>query len=164
MSGNGPSARELAFGTPAGFLAFGFGSGLSPFAPGTAGTLAAIPFAIGLMLLPTAAYWVILLLLLLAGVRLCDITASRLGQHDPGSIVWDEMVGYWLAIAFIPLHWAWLAAAFVAFRVFDIFKPWPIRWAEKRFGGGAGIMFDDIVAAVYAILSLEILAFIIETV
>lgn len=163
MERNTPTPRELAFGTPAGFLAFGFGSGLAPVAPGTFGTLAAIPLAVVLKLLPAIAYWPILLLLLVAGIRLCSVTARRLGQHDPGSIVWDEMVGYWLTVAFVPLHWAWFLAAFVAFRVFDILKPWPIRWAEKRFEDGAGIMFDDIVAALYAILSLQVLALLLRS-
>ena len=150
------SARQLTFGTPAGFFAFGFGSGLAPWAPGTAGTLAAVPVAIGLKLLPAAWLWAWLPLAFLLGVYLCDVTAKRLGQHDPGGIVWDEMVAYWLTVAFVPLHWAWFVAAFVLFRLFDIIKPWPIRQVEKRYGGGLGIMLDDIVAAAYAIILLKL--------
>ena len=142
--------REAALRTPAGFLAFGFGSGLSRFAPGTMGTMVAIPFSFLLKQLPPYLFWVILIALLLIGIYLCGSTARRLGKHDPGGIVWDEMVGYWLTVAFIPMQWPWLLAAFVLFRLFDIFKPWPIRQSEKLFRGGLGIMVDDIIAALYA--------------
>jgi phosphatidylglycerophosphatase A len=137
-----------------GFLAFGFGSGLSRFAPGTMGTLAAIPFAVLLKNLPVAGFWILLCFLFVVGVFLCDVSSKRLGQHDPGGIVWDEMVAYWLTVAFIPFSWPWWVLAFVLFRFFDIVKPWPIRRVERRFGGGLGIMLDDIVAALYAMLFL----------
>ena len=146
--------RRVALGTPAGFLAFGFGAGLSRFAPGTVGTAVAAPFAWGLKLLPQPAFWVVLLAAFLVGVWLCGRSSEQLGRHDPGGIVWDEMVGYWLTVAFLPLHWAWFLAAFVLFRIFDILKPWPIRWIERRLGGGLGIMADDILAAVYAMALL----------
>ena len=142
--------REAALRTPAGFLAFGFGSGLSRFAPGTMGTMVAIPFTFLLKQLPPYLFWVLLIALFLIGIYLCGSTARRLGKHDPGGIVWDEMVGYWLTVAFIPMQWPWLLAAFVLFRLFDIFKPWPIRQSEKLFRGGLGIMVDDIIAALYA--------------
>ena len=77
-------------------------------------------------------------------------------MHDHGGIVWDEMVGYWLTAAFIPLQWPWLLAAFVLFRIFDILKPWPIRQLDKKVGGGFGIMIDDVVAALFAILLLAL--------
>ena len=142
--------RQAALGTPAGFLAFGFGSGLSGFAPGTMGTLVAVPFGLLLKQLPPVLFWPVLVVLFLIGIYLCGATASRLGKHDPGGIVWDEMVGYWLTIAFIPAQWPWLLAAFILFRLFDILKPWPIRQSEKWFSGGLGIMVDDILAALYA--------------
>ena len=148
------SPARLAFTTPAGFFALGFGSGLAPWAPGTVGTLAAVPIALALKTLPPMAFWVILVISFFAGIRFCDVTARRMGRHDPGSIVWDEMVAYWLTVAFVPLHWAWLLAAFLLFRLFDIVKPWPIRLVERRLGGGLGIMADDVIAAVYAMLVL----------
>lgn len=151
-----PSERRVALGSPSGFLAYGFGSGLAPWAPGTFGTLAAVPFALLLKNLALPAYLLLLLALFALGVTVCTRASERLGRHDPGGIVWDEMVGYWLTIALVPLHWAWLAGAFLAFRFFDILKPWPIRAVEKRFGGGLGIMLDDIVAAVYALLVLQL--------
>ena len=150
------SERRVAFGSPSGFLAYGLGSGLAPWAPGTFGTLAAVPFALLLKGLVLPGYLLLLCGLFILGVAVCGRASERLGRHDPGGIVWDEMVGYWLAIALVPLHWAWLAGAFLAFRFFDILKPWPIRAVEKRFGGGLGIMLDDVVAALYAMLVLQL--------
>ena len=148
--------RKIVLGSPSGFLAFGFGSGLSPFAPGTLGTLVAIPFAFVLKSLPIAVFWIALLLLFLAGVKLCTHVSHKLGVHDHGGIVWDEMVGYWLAVAFLPLQWNWLLAAFVLFRFFDIVKPWPIRQIDRKVGGGFGIMIDDVVAALFTMTLLAI--------
>ena len=162
MNGGKPTPKELAFGTPAGFLAYGFGSGLSPFAPGTVGTLAAVPLAIPLKLLPAAVFWPLILVFFLVGVHLCGVTSKRLGKHDPGGIVWDEMAAYWLCIAFVPLHWAWLAAAFVLFRLFDILKPWPIRMIDRRFGGGLGIMLDDVVAALFTMAVLQLAGWLLQ--
>jgi len=153
-----PATRRVALGTPAGFLAFGFGSGLFRYAPGTMGTLAAIPFALLLKYLPAAVFWVVLAGLFMAGVHICNVSSERLGQHDPGGIVWDEMVAYWLTVAFLPVSWGWWLAAFILFRFFDIVKPWPIRQVEKRFGGGLGIMLDDIIAALFAMAILGVAA------
>lgn len=150
----GASEREVALGSWQGFLAYGFGSGLSPWAPGTMGTLVAVPFALLLKALPLYLLIPVIALAFAFGVYLCDVSSKRLGRHDPGGIVWDEMVGYWLAVAWVPAHWGWLAAGFAVFRLFDIVKPWPIRAVEKRFGGGFGIMLDDIVAAIYALAVL----------
>jgi len=149
--------RKLVFGTPSGFLAFGFGSGLSPVAPGTMGTLVAIPFIFALKPLGNAGFWVALLLLFLLGVRLCGQVSRKLGVHDHGGIVWDEMVGYWLSVAFVPLQWPWLLAAFLLFRFFDILKPWPIRQLDKKVSGGFGIMIDDVVAALFTVIILAVL-------
>jgi phosphatidylglycerophosphatase A len=146
--------RRVALRTPTGFLAFGFGSGLARQAPGTVGTLLAVPLGWWLKQLPPIGYGLALILLFLAGVYLCGAASRRLGQHDPGGIVWDEMVGFWLTVALVPVSGAWWLAAFLLFRFFDILKPWPIRQIEKRLGGGLGIMFDDVIAAFYAMLVL----------
>lgn len=146
--------KRVVFGSPSGFLAFGFGSGLSPFAPGTMGTLVAIPFLFALKALGTQGFWVALVLLFLLGVQLCGSVSRKLGVHDHGGIVWDEMVGYWLSAAFVPLQWPWLLAAFLLFRFFDIFKPWPIRQIDKKVSGGFGIMIDDVVAALFTVVIL----------
>ena len=153
-----PGVRRVALRTLPGFLAFGFGSGLSRYAPGTIGTLAAIPFAVLLKGLPAVGFWLILAGLFIAGIWICDVSSKRIGQHDPGGIVWDEMVAYWLTVAFIPVTWQWWVLAFVLFRFFDIVKPWPIRLAEKKFGGGLGIMLDDIIAAAFAMAIMFVLS------
>ncbi len=129
-----------------GFLALGLGSGLSTFAPGTAGTLAALPLAVVLRQLPTPFFWLALLAALLLGVWVCDRVGRRLGVTDHGALVWDEFVGYWLAVALVPLHWGWLLAGFFVFRGFDILKPWPVRALERRLPGGWGVMLDDVAA------------------
>jgi len=149
--------KNVVFGSPSGFLAFGFGSGLSPFAPGTMGTLVAVPFIFALKALGNPGFWIALLLLFLLGVYLCGSVSRKLGVHDHGGIVWDEMVGYWLSAAFVPLQWPWLLAAFLLFRFFDILKPWPIRQLDKKVSGGFGIMIDDVVAALFTVLVLAAL-------
>jgi len=149
--------KKVVFGSTSGFLAFGFGSGLSPFAPGTMGTLVAIPFIFVLKGLGNTGFWVLLVLLFLLGVKLCGDVSRKLGVHDHGGIVWDEMVGYWLSAAFVPLQWPWLLAAFLLFRFFDIVKPWPIRQLDKEVSGGFGIMIDDVVAALFTIVILAVL-------
>jgi phosphatidylglycerophosphatase A len=147
-------ARQLALTTPAGFLAFGFGSGLLTKAPGTMGTLAAVPLAILLKVPGGMLFWLVLLVMFLAGVWLCGLVTKQLGVEDYGGIVWDEIVGYCLTVAFVPLHLGWLLAGFVLFRFFDIVKPWPISELENTFEGGIGIMLDDVAAAVYAMILL----------
>ena len=154
MTADRPALRRVALGSPSGFLAFGFGSGLSPIAPGTVGTLAAIPIALALKSLDTPGFWIVLSLLFLSGVKLCADTSRKLGVHDHGGIVWDEIVGYCLAVAFVPLQWQWFLAAFVLFRFFDIVKPWPIRQIDKKISGGFGIMMDDVVAALFTVILL----------
>ena len=148
--------RKVALASPSGLLAFGFGSGLSPFAPGTMGTLVAIPFTFLLKGLGDAGFWLVLILLFLLGIKVCGHVSRKLGVHDHGGIVWDEMVGYWLAVAFVPLQWQWMLAAFLLFRLFDIFKPWPIRQIDKNISGGFGIMIDDVVAALFTIVLLAV--------
>jgi len=148
-------ARRLLH--PVDFLALGFGSGLVPGAAGTAGTVAAIP--VYLLLQPLAApyYAAVVVLLALAGIVICGQTANRLGVHDHPGIVWDEIVGYLVTMALAPPGWLWIAAGFVLFRLFDIVKPWPIRWCDRQVGGGLGIMLDDLLAGVFAAALLQLL-------
>ncbi len=147
----------FAFSHPAHVLAFGFGAGLVRIAPGTAGTLAAWP--VGWLLagaMPAAAMLALVAALFLLGVWCCGVTGARMGVPDHGAMVWDEMVAFLLVLAIVPRELAWQAAAFAAFRAFDIAKPPPIRWLERRFHGGFGVMFDDLVAAGYALLVLAL--------
>lgn len=135
---------------PVHFLAFGLGSGASPWAPGTAGTLAAVPLYFLLAQLPLPYYLAMLLITFVIGCWLCGKTSADLGVHDHGGIVWDEFVGYWITMLALPVSWSWALAGFVLFRFFDILKPWPIRWIDTKVQGGFGIMLDDVLAAVYA--------------
>lgn len=136
-------------------LALGFGAGLAPHAPGTLGTLAAIPPYLLLAQLDWPFYLVAVALGFAAGVHLCRYTSDALGVHDHGAIVWDEFVGFWLAMTAIPPTWPWILAGFVLFRLFDIVKPWPVRIADKKMQGGFGIMLDDLLAGGYALACLQ---------
>jgi phosphatidylglycerophosphatase A len=140
---------------PRHFLALGFGSGLVPKAPGTMGTVAAIPLLLLMQGLPLWAYLLCVLLAFVLGIWLCEVTARNLGVHDHPGIVWDEFVGYWLTMAAAPAGWQWWLLGFCLFRIFDILKPWPIRLIDRRVGGGFGIMFDDVLAGVYGWLVLQ---------
>jgi phosphatidylglycerophosphatase A len=143
---------------PVHFLAFGLGSGLAPKAPGTMGTLAAIPLYLLLVQLPLGLYVSVLLMTAITGVYLCGKTAADLQVHDHPGIVWDEFVGYWLTMLMAPAGWLWIVVGFVLFRLFDILKPWPISWLDKHVSGGLGIMLDDLLAGVFALICLQLLA------
>jgi len=137
-----------------GFIAFGFGSGLSPYAPGTAGSLMAIPLALPLALLPLPAALTVIAAAFVFGIWLCGRVGRRLGVHDHSGIVFDEFVGLWLVLVCVPLHWGWWLAAFAMFRLFDAAKPWPICWFDRRVHGGLGVMLDDVLAAGFALACL----------
>lgn len=145
--------------SPAQFLAFGFGSGLSPVAPGTAGTIAAIPIYLLLVQLPLPAYVAAVALAAAVGVWICDRASRELGVHDHPGIVWDEFVGFWIAAIALPPEPAWIAAAFLVFRLYDILKPWPISWLDHEVDGGLGIMVDDIAAGLVACGTLQLALF-----
>ena len=141
---------------PVHFLAFGFGTGLAPFAPGTFGS---IP---GLIL-----FWLTLdfglyaqvgiaVALALAGIWICGESARRIGVHDHGGIVWDEIVGMYVTLFVAPVSVVGFVLAFVLFRIMDIVKPWPIRDLDHSMQGGLGIMLDDLLAALYAALLLAL--------
>ena len=121
--------------SPVHFLAFGFGSGLSPKAPGTMGTLAAIPLYLLLMNLPLTGYLLAVLLISVAGIWICGESSRRLGVHDHGGIVWDEFAGFLLTMTAAPQGWAWIVLGFALFRLFDIWKPWPVRVADRQLHG-----------------------------
>ena len=157
MSEASPTFSQL-LRQPTHWLAFGFGSGLAPKAPGTFGTLAAVPLYLLLAQLPLWAYAVALVLSFGIGVYLCHKTADDLGVHDHPGIVWDEFVGYWITMLLAPAGWMWVVIGFVLFRIFDVLKPWPIRWLDKHVHGGFGIMIDDVLAGIFAWLVLQGLA------
>ena len=132
------------------WIAFGAGAGLAPRAPGTAGTAVAIPVYLAIGALPLAVYAPVVALVVVAGVWVCGRTARDLGVHDHPGIVLDEIAGFLVTMIALPFEWPWMVAGFVAFRVFDIAKPWPISLADRRVGGGLGIMLDDVIAGAFA--------------
>ncbi|TDR23433.1 phosphatidylglycerophosphatase A family protein [Marinicella litoralis] len=157
MSIDRKTTQHVALKTPSGFLAFGFGSGLAPFAPGTFGTLAAIPLYWLMAPLPWTVYLALTVIAFILGIYLCERASHHLGVHDHGGIVWDEFVGLWITLFLVPNEWPWLLTGFLLFRFFDIFKPFPIKWLDKKVKGGFGIMIDDVIAGVFAWIILMIL-------
>ncbi len=149
---------------PGHLLALGFGSGLVPVAPGTFGTLAAVPIYLLVLSLnlPLIGYLLLILAGSLLGIRICGRTARQLGVHDHPAIVWDEVMGYLLTMTAAPPGWAWVVAGFVAFRVLDILKPWPIGLIDRRLQGGTGIIMDDLLAGLGACLVIQFVALLIN--
>ncbi len=151
---------RISLKNPWHLLATGFGSGLSPIVPGTMGTLASLPFYLLLAHLSLPLYGLVVIASCVIGVKICQVTSDDMGVHDHGSIVWDEFAGMWITMLVVPMlglavfDWKWLATGFVLFRFFDMVKPWPIGWLDKRVHGGLGIMIDDIVAGVMAGVTL----------
>jgi len=135
---------------PVHLLAFGFGSGLAPKGPGTAGTVVALVLWPLLATLPLYTYIGVVVAVSLLGFYLCGKTARDMGVHDHPGIVWDEIAGYWLTMTALPATWSWALAGFVLFRLFDIWKPWPISWLDRQVHGGVGIMVDDLLAGLFA--------------
>ncbi len=152
--------RHALLRRPAGWIATGFGSGLSPFAPGTAGSLAALLPWLALRELPPTCYAIAVVLAFALGLWVCDWAVKTLRIADPGAVVWDEFVGLWIALApllWLQAGWLWVAGGFILFRIFDIAKPWPVSWADRKVGGGLGVMLDDVFAGAYAGIALTIL-------
>ncbi len=148
--------ERLNWRNPLHWLATGFGSGLSPFAPGTVGTLAAIPFYWLMSYLPLSGYIAVTVVAAVAGIWICQSATKAIGQDDHGSIVWDEFVGFWITMIAAPKGLFWLLAGFLIFRFFDIIKPWPIRWLDRYVKGGLGIMVDDVLAGLFGLLVMQI--------
>lgn len=137
-------------------IAFGFGAGLAPVAPGTFGTLVAIPLYWMMTYLPISVYFIVVLAGFILGVYVCGKVSDDLGVADYGGIVWDEVVGYWVTMSLVPLNLTTMLLGFVLFRLFDIYKPYPISWVDRTIGGGLGIMLDDILAGLAACLVLHL--------
>ena len=150
---------------PIHLLAFGLGSGLAKKAPGTWGTLAALPVWWFLLQgVPTLPYIGVLLAGFAFGVVICEITSRDMGVHDFGGIVWDEWIGVWITLLWLPMSGnlgtdlLWLAYAFALFRFFDIIKPWPIKWLDAKVHGGFGIMIDDVIAGIFGLVVMQLTA------
>lgn len=148
---------HFLFSHPAHFIALGYGSGLAPKAPGTFGSLAALPLFWLLMQLNASPAFLLLVTAgaFLLGIWACGVTGKHLGVADHGGMVWDEIVAMWLVLVFTPASLVGWLTTFGLFRFFDILKPWPIRWFDRRLKNGFGVMFDDVLAAVYALLVMK---------
>jgi phosphatidylglycerophosphatase A len=144
-------APQSIWTNPVHFLAFGLGTGASPYAPGTVGTLLGIPLVYLLSQWPLWVYLLVTVVLIAIGIWVCDKTSKDIGVHDHGGIVIDEVAGYLVTMIAVPVNVWTLIAAFFIFRFFDIIKPWPIGWLDKQVQGGVGIMVDDLLAGVYGL-------------
>ncbi len=149
---------KLSLSNPWHFLALGFGTGLAPKAPGTFGSLAAIPLYLLMMPLSWPLYLALTLVALLLGVVICQKASAAMGVHDHPAIVWDEVVGMLITLFLAPPGWLWILAGFVIFRFFDIVKPWPIGWLDRKVHGGLGIMLDDVMAGLMSLAVMQLLA------
>ncbi len=138
-------------------LALGLGAGLLPKAPGTFGTLIALPFYYVIQHWSLASYLIVIAIAFISGIWICQIAVDWLQQDDPSVVVWDEIVGYLVTMTAAPTGWQWMLAGFILFRFFDIIKPWPVGWIDKTCHGGFGIMLDDIIAGIFAALLLQLL-------
>jgi phosphatidylglycerophosphatase A len=139
---------------PVVFLALGLGSGLSPIAPGTAGTLMTVPLVYFLQQQTLFIYLLATFFVLVTGSWICGYAAKQLQVHDHSAIVYDEVAGYLITMIMIPAGWYWMLAGFVLFRFFDAVKPWPISWFDENIHGGFGIMLDDVIAGVISLCCL----------
>ena len=142
---------------PSHFIALGFGAGLARLAPGTLGTLVGLPLFYCLMATPELVHYTTIAVLFFIGIPICTKTGKALGVADHGSIVWDEIVAMMLVLEFTPHSAKWWLTAFTLFRIFDIWKPFPIRQCYAKIKGGFGVMFDDLLAAIYAIVALKVM-------
>jgi len=133
------------------FIGLGLGSGLAPKAPGTAGTLVAVPLVLVMQNLSLMSYAAITVAVTLLGIWVCSYSARKLGVHDHPAIVIDEIAGFLITMFAVPAGWIWLVTGFVLFRFFDALKPWPISWMDKNLKGGIGIMLDDVAAGLVSL-------------
>ena len=155
---NAKSCLRRCWTSPVHWLAFMGGAGCVPKAPGTMGTLAAIPLYVLVSELPLLWFIGLSVFMFIAGIWICDIASRDLGVHDHPGIVWDELVGYFVTMIAAPAGWLWWLLGFGLFRLFDIWKPWPIRWLDNKLTGGFGIMIDDVLAGLFALGCLQLIA------
>lgn len=152
--------RQFLFKHPAHFLALGFGTGLAPIAPGTVGTVIALPMYWLISGYALTAQLAMIAFAFLVGIYFCEVAGKAIGVSDHSSIVWDEIAAMMLVLTITPMQLEWWLAAFLLFRLFDILKPYPINICDEKIKGGFGVMFDDLLAAIYAIIALKALLWI----
>ncbi len=159
---NTPQPARVVLTHPAGWIASGFGIGLSPRAPGTVGSLVALlPWWFVLQHQSLPVYLGVLLIAFIIGIWAGGWVIAKTGIEDPSVVVWDEFIGQWIALLLAPAGWLWMLGGFALFRLFDIWKPWPVSWADRKLHGGLGAMLDDVLAGVYAFATLQAIAFFI---
>ncbi len=151
--------KNISLSNPWHLIAVGFGSGLLPKAPGTFGSLAAVPLCIGLMYLDWYFALLASVFTFFIGWYASSVTEKAMGMHDNSSIVIDEFDGMFISILFFPPQWYFAFLAFILFRIFDVLKPWPISYLDKRISGGLGIMIDDVLAGFFALAAGHIIIF-----
>ena len=156
-----PMSFKQIWKHPVHLLAVGFGTGLVPKAPGTVGTLVGVAFYLILQHLTLPVYGFTVLVLFVLGIWICQVAETDLGVKDHPAIVWDEIVGYMITMFAAPEGWLWVVIGFGLFRLFDIWKPWPISWVERKTSGGLGVMLDDVIAGMMSCVILQWLAWII---
>jgi phosphatidylglycerophosphatase A len=149
---------EKVWQDPLYFIAFGFGTGTIPFAPGTFGTLIAVPFYLLMAGLHPLSYLIVLFVVIALSVWICDKVTKEIGVEDHQGMCLDEVVGYLVTMYHAPFGWPWMLFGFVLFRLFDIWKPWPISLADKRVHGGFGIILDDVLAGLFSFVILQLVA------
>ncbi len=154
-----PSLQSI-WENPIHFVACGFGLGAIPIAPGTFGTLGGVVLYLILSRLPLWVYIMVAVVLLIFGFLICGITNRDFGTDDHPAAVWDEIVGFLFVMIAVPKTWYFILIGFVLFRLFDIWKPWPIRWVDRHIHGGIGVMLDDVVAALFSLVILQILVWV----
>lgn len=155
-----PPTPDSVWQNPLHFIAFGFGSGTIPFAPGTWGTVIAIPFYLAMQSLSSMMYLVITLAVIAGSIWICHRATQDIGIHDHPGMCLDEIVGYLVTMFNAPHGWQWILMGFLLFRVFDIVKPWPIRQIDAHVSGGLGIILDDVAAGIASCLLLQLLVWI----
>lgn len=158
-----PPIPQAVWRRPAYFFAFGFGSGTMPFAPGTFGTLMAIPFYLVLSRVPLAFYLLFVVLFVALSTWICDRISKEINVHDHPGMCIDEFSGFFVTMINAPLGWQWVVLGFILFRFFDILKPWPIRMLDEKVPGGFGMELDDIVAGIFSLVILQMIALIFKT-
>lgn len=154
-----PPVPKAVWRDPLYFIAFGFGSGAAPFAPGTFGTLAAIPFYLSLSYLSLPFYIGFLIAFIVFTSWLCDKISRDTKTHDHPGMCIDEFAGFFVTMIAAPSGFIWILLGFVLFRIFDICKPWPIIYADEHIKGGFGMIFDDVLAGLYACACIQVIAY-----
>lgn len=157
MQATPPRATLAHLRHPSFLVALGFGAGLSPVWPGTVGAALAFPLVLFMQDWSLAANTAVLMVLAVIGIAACGRACRILGAQDHPQVVWDETVGQLIVLLAVPAAWPWWLAAFIAFRFFDIVKPWPVRLADVHATGGAAVMLDDCIAALQSIILLRLI-------